>query len=169
VSPYPPDSDDGLPAAQAPDLVDALIGYRQWRLHDEALWSPFADYEWARGVNVAGCGRTPGHGDPAPAHDCACGLHAWYRPCPRLGYATPDLVGGAVAMWGAVELHPTGMRAQYATIVTLVLPLAHSRKRRRLVAVADALEVDAVSARHLTKAAHRHGLPVPAELAPNTA
>jgi hypothetical protein len=155
--------------ARAPDLVEPLVGYRQWCLHDDTLRSPFAEYEWARGVNVAGCGRAAGHSGPAPAHDCVCGLHAWYRPCPRLGYATPDLIGGAVAMWGEVELHPTGMRAQYAAIVALVLPLAHTAKRRRLVALADALEVDAVPARHLTTAAQRHGLPIGPELAPSAA
>jgi hypothetical protein len=160
---------DSADSAAAPDLVDPLIGYRQWRLQDGMLWSPFVDYEWQRGVNVAGCGRATRHPDPAPAHDCACGLHAWYRPCPRLGYATPDLIGGAVSLWGAVEVHPTGMRAQYAAIVALVLPAAHTIKRRRLVAIADALEVDAVPARHLIEAAHRYGLPIAPELAPSAA
>lgn len=154
---------------RAPDFVEPLIGYRQWSLHDDALWSPFVEYMWARGVNVAACVSTAGHLDPAPAHDCACGLHAWYRPCPRLGYATPDLIGGAVAMWGAVELHASGMRAQFATIVALVLPLAHTAKRRRLGAVADALEVEAVPARQLIETARRHGLPIGSGPAPSAA
>jgi hypothetical protein len=154
---------------RAPDFVEPLIGYRQWSLHDDALWSPFVAYMWARGVNVADCASADGHLDPAPAHDCACGLHAWYRPCPRLGYATPDHIGGAVAMWGEVELHASGMRAQFATIVALVLPLAHTTKRRRLGAIADALEVEAVPARQLVETARHHGLPIGSGLAPSAA
>jgi len=39
-------------------------------------------------------------------------LGANYDPCPRTASAaTRDLVGGAVVMWGRVELHGTGLRA----------------------------------------------------------
>ena len=152
--------------ACAPDLVEALVGYRQWRLHDGILHSAFVDYEWSRGINTARCDIDARHRDPPPGHACVCGLHAWYRPCPRLGYATPELVGGAVALWGDVELHPTGMRAQHAAIVALVLPLARS-KRRRVVGVADDLEVEAVPARHLTEVAMHHGGLLAAGMAPH--
>jgi hypothetical protein len=144
----------------APDLVEPLIGYRHWRIDGSALCSPFMTHRWERGVNTAHCDCDVHHLDPPPGHLCACGLHAWYRPCPRLGYATPGLVGGAIAMWGAVELHETGVRAQFATIVALVLPMSHTVKRRRLMDIADALEVEAVPARHLAEAARHHGLPV---------
>jgi hypothetical protein len=154
-------------AEQAPDLVEPLVGYRQWRLHDGTLHSAFVEYEWRRGVNTARCDVGVGHPDRAPGHGCVCGLHAWYRPCPRLGYATPDLVGGAVALWGEVELHPTGMRAQHAAVIAVVLPLAHTSKRRRVIEVADALEVDAVPARHLTAVALHHGGLLPAGMAPS--
>jgi hypothetical protein len=148
-----------MPVARAPDLVEPLIGYRHWRIDEGALWSPYLAHRWERGLNTARCACDARHPDPPPGHACACGLHAWYRPCPRLGYATPGLVGGAVAMWGAVELHETGLRAQYATIVALVLPLSHTVKRRQLVEIADALEVDLVPARKLTATALHHGLP----------
>ena len=140
----------------APDLLEPLVGYRQWRLHDGVLHSAFVEYAWSRGINTARCEIDVSHADPAPGHECVCGLHAWYRPCPRLGYATPDLVGGAVALWGDVELHATGMRAQHASIVALVLPFARS-KRRRIVGVAEELEVEAVPGRELTAVALRHG------------
>jgi hypothetical protein len=61
------------------------------------LHSPFVDDTWAQGVNTARCDLGADHVEPAPGHECKCGLHAWY--CPRLGYASPDLVGGAVALW----------------------------------------------------------------------
>jgi hypothetical protein len=153
-------------APRAPDLIDPVIGYRHWRLRDGVLCSPFKDYAWGRGVNAARCANGAGHAEPAPGHDCECGLHAWYRPCPRLGYATPDLVGGAVALWGDVELHPTGMRAQYAAIIALVLPLSRTAKRRRVIDVADALEVDAVSARDLKRVALQHAVAIPPSMAP---
>jgi hypothetical protein len=157
----------GAPRApSAPDLIEPVVGYRQWRLYDARLWSPFKDYAWRRGVNAARCTLGAGHAEPAPGHECACGLHAWYRPCPRLGYATPDLVAGAVALWGDVELHPTGLRAQYAAIVALVLPLARTAKRRRVIDVADSLEVDAVPARELKTVALHHAAPIPPGLAP---
>ena len=152
---------------RAPDLVDPLLGYRQWRLHGGLLCSPFKDYTWGRGINAARCTLGASHSDPAPGHECTCGLHAWYRPCPRLGYATPDLVAGAVALWGDVELHPTGLRAQYATIIALALPLARTAKRRRVVDVAASLEVDAVPARELKTVALNHAAPIPSELAPS--
>ena len=152
---------------RAPDLVEPLVGYRHWRLHDGTLRSPFVEFEWTRGVNTARCDVGAGHADCAPGHGCVCGLHAWYRPCPRLGYASPDLVGGAVALWGEVELHPTGMRAQYAAIVAVVLPLAHTAKRRRVVEAADRLEVEAVPARQLASVALHHGALLPAGMAPS--
>ena len=156
-------------AEPAPDLIEPLIGYRQWCIDETALWSPFMSYRWVRGVNSARCPLDTGHADPPPGHECVCGIHAWYRPCPRLGYATPGLVGGAVVLWGAVELHPTGLRAQHAAVVALVLPLAHTGKRRRLVEIANALEVETVPARQLTKTALEHGLPVAPELVPSAA
>jgi hypothetical protein len=155
--------------ARAPDLVEPVIGYRQWRLHDGTLCSPFVDYPWRRGVNTARCELSRNHPDPAPGHDCVCGIHAWYRPCPRLGYATPELVAGAVVLWGDVELHPTGMRSEHATIVALVLPLAHTSKRRRVVELADGLEVEAVPARQLTATALDHGKLLASDLTPRAA
>jgi hypothetical protein len=147
-------------AARAPDLVEPVIGYRQWRLDDGALWSPFAEYRWQRGVNTARCTVGGGHPEPPPGHACACGIYAWYRPCPRLGSATPHLVAGAIAVWGEVELHATGLRAQYAMIVAVVLPAWRGGKRRRVVELADAFEVEAVRAHRLRKAALGHGLPI---------
>lgn len=153
-------------AARPPDLIEPIVGYRWWSLDRGALCSPFVAYAWERGVNTARCDAD--HDDEPPGHACACGLHAWYRPCPRLGYAIPDLVGGAVVLWGAVELHATGMRARHAMVVALALPLAHTAKRRRVLEIARALEVEVVPARQLTAAALRHGEALNAELVPKS-
>lgn len=157
-----------VPGAGAPDLIHAVIGYRQWRVHDGALWSAYADDRWQRGVNTARCGAEDdeGHGS-VPGHECTCGIHAWYRPCPPLGSpATSDLVAGAVALWGDVELHVTGMRAQHAMVVALVRPVLCKSKRREVARVATALEVEAVPARRLEAVALKHGWPVPRNLRP---
>jgi len=159
-----------LAAPVAPDLIEPVVGYRQWRLRDGALWSPYFEMRWKRGVNTARCAADRVGPHVAPAHRCTCGIHAWYRPCPRLASAgTADLVAGAIVVWGAVELHPTGMRAQHAMVAALALPVASAAKRRRVRAVAAALEVPAVPARRLAAAALACGRPVPRSLVPRRA
>jgi hypothetical protein len=68
-----------------------------------------------------------------------------------------------------MELHGTGMRAEHVMVVALALPLTHGPKRRRIVAIADALEAETVPARRLAAAARRHGEAVPWELKPRSA
>lgn len=153
--------------ATAPDLIRAVIGFRQWRLHGDELWSLRADDRWGRGLMTARCLGDHAHDGPAPQNGCTCGFYAWYAPTPRTASAaTAELVGGAVAMWGRVELHAHGIRAQHAMIVALALPMSWGAKRRRLVAVARALEVPAVPARKLKAAALEHGDVIPRSMRP---
>jgi hypothetical protein len=161
-----------LHAETAPDLVHPVIGFRLWRIDDAGLRSLYHDERWSRGRHTARCaaGRLAEHDEPSPAHSCTCGIYAWYEPCPRLAWAGSDsLVGGAVVLWGQIELHGTGMRAQHVMVVALALPLTHGPKRRRIVSVADSLEAEAVPARRLAAVAKRHGQPVPSELKPRFA
>jgi hypothetical protein len=154
---------------QAPDLMHPVLGFRLWRVEDDALWSPYADHRWGRGRQTARCiaGPRRAHAGPSPGHACTCGI---YAPCPRLASAaTSDLVGGAVALWGQLELHPTGVRAQHAMVVALALPFSRWAKRQRILAVARALEVEAVPARRLVATASAYGAPVPRELVPRPA
>jgi hypothetical protein len=152
----------------APDLVQPVIGYRLWRLGDDALWSPYVEEQWGRGVHTAVCrAERAGHAEPAPAHDCSCGIHAWYEPCPTLSWAaTRHLVAGAVALWGEMELHPFGMRAARGMIVALALPPWNGPKPRRIVEMANALDVEAVPVRRLEAVALTHGAPIPEGMAP---
>jgi hypothetical protein len=150
--------------ASAPDLVTAVIGFRQWRLCGDELWSLRATERWRPGVHSAHCAT---HDHEAPANGCTCGIYAWYSPVPRGASAlTPDLVGGAVALWGQIELHAHGMRAQHAMVVALALPFSWGAKRRRIRAAADALEVPAVAARRLKAAALTHGDVIPRRMRP---
>ncbi|MFZ1996837.1 MAG: hypothetical protein WAU75_22170, partial [Solirubrobacteraceae bacterium] len=108
--------------ASAPDLVTAVIGFRQWRVRGDELWSFQAAERWQRGVHTAHCAA---QAHEAPVNGCTCGIYAWYSPTPRGASAlTADLVAGAVALWGRIELHAHGMRAQHAMVVALALPLS---------------------------------------------
>ena len=151
-----------------PDLIQPVIGYRLWRLDDDALWSPYVEERWDRGVHTAVCrADRADHPEPAPAHDCSCGIHAWYEPCPTLSWAaTRHLVAGAIALWGDMELHPFGMRAARGMIVALALPPWNGPKPRRIVEMASALEVEAVPVRRLAAVALRHGAPIAPGMAP---
>jgi hypothetical protein len=151
---------------EAPDLITAVIGFRQWRLRGSELWSLRARDRWHRGVQTAHC---PGasHDGPAPANGCTCGIYALYGPPPRgASAATRDLVAGAVAVWGQIELHAHGMRAQHAMVVALALPFSWGDKRRRVLAAADALDVPAVPARNLKTSALHHGELIPRWMRP---
>jgi hypothetical protein len=145
----------------APDFVEPVVGFRQWRLVDRVLTSPFSHEQWLRAQLRARC-QVGGH-DPtgAPAKGCSCGIYAYYDPCPRLASAaTPDFVGGVVVVWGRVEVHATGLRAEYARVVALELPLSRGRKRRNLMQVAERLGVPAVAHRELRAVAAEHGSPL---------
>ncbi|HEX3690928.1 MAG TPA: hypothetical protein VHV28_14605 [Solirubrobacteraceae bacterium] len=148
----------------APDLITAVIGFRQWRVCGDELWSVRATERWRRGVHTAHCLT---HAHDAPATDCTCGIYALYSPPPRGASAlTPDLVGGAVALWGQIELHAHGMRAQHAMVVALALPFSRGAKRVRIRAAAGALEVPAVPAHRLKAVALAHGDVIPRRMRP---
>jgi hypothetical protein len=151
----------------APDLVEPIMGFRQWRLSGHTLSSLFTDMPWRRNELRARC-RVGGH-DPrtAPSKECTCGIYAYYDPCPRTASAaTKDLVAGVVILWGRVELHATGLRAEYARVVALELPLSRARKRTDLVEVAERLGVPAVAHRELKSVGTQHGSPLHRSLRP---
>jgi hypothetical protein len=151
----------------APDLVHPVIGYRQWRVHAGELRSVHTWDRWKPGPMTARCHAAPAHDEPAPVNGCSCGFYARYSPPPRTAAAgTPDLVNGAVALWGRLELHPHGMRAEHASVVALALPILPGPKRRRVRGVAEALAVPAVPARRLTSVALRQGSPLPPAMRP---
>lgn len=154
-------------ADPAPDLVHPIIGYRQWRLVDGALASVFNDTRWEHAQITARCDSREHHPELVPDHACSCGVYAYYDPCPRTASAvTRDLVGGAVILWGRVELHGTGLRAEHAQIVAFELPLSPGAKRRAVQEVGDRLGVVAVPHRQLGSVAREHGAPLDRSLRP---
>ena len=141
----------------APDLMVPLVGFRQWRMTDGALASVYDGAQWPEGRLTARCdrGHTP---DQVPAKDCGCGVYAYYDPCPRTASAmTPDLIGGAVVVWGRIEAHIYGMRGRHARIVAVELPLSRGRKRRAVIEATERLGVPAVPHRSLRAVARENG------------
>ena len=150
----------------APDLATAVAGFRLWRLRGCELWSLRGTDRWRRGLQTARC-EEGAHDEPAPANGCTCGIHALYTPPPRgASAATPDLIAGAVTLWGRLELHAHGIRAQHAAVVALVLPFSRGEKRRLVLGAADALGVPVVPARALRSVALAHGEPIPRRMRP---
>lgn len=154
-------------AAGAPDLAWPIVGFRQWRLVDGVLKSMFVAGDWLDAEQHARC-YAGCHGDwEIPAKFCSCGIYAYYDPVPRMASAgTRELVAGVVVLWGQIELHATGMRAEHARLVALELPISRGRKRRALATVAERLSVPAVSHRRLATAAADDGLPLGSALRP---
>ena len=174
------------------DVQRVRVGYRAWRVGSGGLLWPLSDVRraWRRGVNTARCNcetglslsfewalvngqrvleRAPAH--DAPAEACACGLYSWRRPKRMWGsddrYVRGDLVAGAVASWGRVQVHETGLRAEHACIVTLSFPATIGEAARaRLSDVAERYHVDLVALNELEAAASVHGSPLPDTLMP---
>jgi hypothetical protein len=165
---------DSLPAPfpPVPDLFERVYAFRDWRIAPEGLTSPRTGVVWPARTLAAECRpRTvedfvrPPHG--APGRGCSCGIHGYLRP----GYETSRVdyrgVTGIITVWGDVEVHDDGVRAQFARVEALGV---YSRWTRRQVAavhdVADELDVDLVDLDDLEEAASRYATPVPAGLVP---
>jgi hypothetical protein len=172
----------------APDLIQPIIGYRQWRVIAGADGAPtlhsggIGGSPWEPGVNHAACKLTQlsesGAYSPkpsvtqsaerphqAPGHDCACGLygmHALREP------EDPTLPTGAIQAWGRIEVHPGGFRAEYARVVVLGLPVqpASEEAIAEVEAAAARYGVRCVEADLVEQAALELSRPVPADLRP---
>ena len=153
----------------APDLVVPVVAFRAWRVVDGALLSPYIPCRWEGAVMHAECypanralefGRgwlaTP---HEPPHRDCRCGIYAYHRPGTQPYYGEFQWVEGIVAVWGRIESHRDGLRAQYARVCAL-------GRRPGAEAIAHRLGVDLVVGDALAGAAPRYGTPLPASLVP---
>jgi hypothetical protein len=160
-----------------PDLIEPVVGFRKWGIVRGHLSSPFIPLAWREREVHARCypaNRTLvfGHGwldEPhdAPHPECQCGVYAYHRPPPDGPIPYLDRVAGIVALWGRMEVHADGMRAQHARIEALaVRPHLGSQQERRVRRIAAGLGVDVVDHRELGVAAADYGRPLPRELIP---
>lgn len=168
----------GTPAAsRAPDLVEPVVGFRAWRIVGERLLSPYIPCRWDGRVMHAVCypanrsllfGRgwlEEPHESPHPA--CKCGIYAYHRPGIQSYYGEFDWVEGIVTVWGRIEAHADGLRAEHARVEALARPPASEPGRRRAVeAIAGRLGVRLLPRESLEDAAARLGSPLPASLLP---
>jgi hypothetical protein len=117
--PLPPRSPrrDGAPVGDGvPDVPDAVLGWRTWRIGRRAqrraeLIAPLAGSAWpARRPLVASCGSQ----DHRPPGDrCGCGLYAVADPGVLEWGPSDHEVLGAVALWGRVVEGTRGWRASH--------------------------------------------------------
>ncbi len=161
----------------APDLIEPVVGFRKWRLVAGRLTSPYIPLRWEEPVVHARCFPANrsllfGRGwldEPheAPHPRCKCGVYAWHSmPAPG-PVPDPDRVFGIVALWGRLEVHADGMRAEHAVIRTLGFSQKLGREHHETMeAIAGRLGVDLIEERELPGAAERYGGGLPASLLP---
>lgn len=165
---------------RAPDLIEPVVGFRKWMLREDGeLVSPLAGVVWSGEPLRARClprsarlraGRRADawHEEGAPAPDCACGVYAFHAPYSAWELDAMSLVPGVVAMWGRIEVHDDGMRAEYAQPVALgIPPLSGRRRRRGIRAAAERLGLEVVRAHQLEATAQRYGKSLPPSLLPS--
>ena len=163
----------------APDLVGPIVGFRQWVVVGDEIYSPLARTAWDDGPMQAEClprcrragglwRRATQHRGPAPDPECVCGIYALFAPETLHRRDRLSRVAGAVVVWGRLEVHETGMRAEFARIVALALPGGRHRGGDRIVSgLAQRLGVQAVPARRIEAAALVHGDSLPSVLVPS--
>ncbi len=171
-------SDVSVSTVIEPDLLGPIVGFRQWVVVGDEIFSPLARTAWgdepmqaeclARCRRAGGLWRRPAeHGGPAPDPRCVCGIYALFAPESLRRRDRLSRVAGAVVVWGRLEVHEAGMRAEFARIVALALPGGRHRGADRIVnGLAQRLGVQAVPAGRLEAAALVHGDPLPQLLVP---
>jgi hypothetical protein len=153
----------------APDLIAPVVAFRAWRVVDDALLSPYIPCRWDGPVMHAACypanrsllfgrGWLAEPHDP-PHRDCRCGIYAYHRPGAQAYYGEFQWVEGIVSVWGRIESHRDGLRAQHARVCAL-------GRRPGAEAIAARLGVEVVDTADLADAATSYGTPLPASLVP---
>jgi hypothetical protein len=161
----------------APDLIAPVTAFRTWRLVGDHLSSPYMPVRWDRPQVRARCypaNRTlvfgvgwldQPHDAPHPA--CRCGIYGYYAPPRRPRIPDPGRATGIVSLWGRIEAHRDGMRAEHARVEALaVCPEWGSAHHDQVRRIAGALGADVVDYDELPAAAGRYGESLPAALVP---
>lgn len=124
----------------APDLIQAVTGFRGFIVHEPAkgkieIMSPFQRQRWAEPQAEAVCLRILAatmkdhipyneaiqvHGH-VPARDCMCGLYAYYDTSVLLRQGNTNLYA-MVTLTGRIQAHARGMRAEKMQVRAFALP-----------------------------------------------
>jgi hypothetical protein len=154
---------------EAPDLLQPVAAFRTWRILDGRLFSPWVDEAWDEPVQHAVCRHPAAPGHAAPDPRCGCGIYAYHSLVPELanGFMVPGTALGIITVWGRIEAHRDGLRAEYARVRALAImrgwggPSNDSRRR-----VAHDLGADLVDYREFADAADHYGGALPPALFP---
>ena len=166
-------SERSLPSLPAPpDLLAPLSAFRDWRVAADGLYSPRTGVPWVTRVMRAECRPQtaenlvrPRH--RAPGHECGCGIHAYFEPSDEASKVSCAGVSGIVSVWGDVEIHAAGLRAEFARVEALgVYSRWTERQKAAVERIAASLDVDVVDLYDLDGAADRYASPVLASLVP---
>jgi hypothetical protein len=146
---------------EAPDLIDAVVAFRNWRVVDGRLRSVYEPVFWLDPVQRAECRAEHRNRPPhaAPASGCTCGIYAAHEP----DYAFPTVdyrgVAGIVTAWGNLEVHADGIRAEWVQVEALSIYGRWTRRQIDAVrAVAEDLGSDVIDLDALDDAAGRYGV-----------
>ena len=168
--------DPRLLEAGAPDLIEPIVGFRNWRIfrngpRDGELSSPYLPVAWTARVHRAECRRQRSAEEllqdthRAPSPGCGCGIRAYHAPTGHFSKVDFRAVSGIVTVWGAIQVDGEEMRAEVARVEALALYHRWNRTQLEAVrAIADELGTDLVDLRELGTAAKRYGQGVPPSL-----
>jgi hypothetical protein len=167
------------PSAGAPDLIEPIVAFRSWRVVDGRLRSVYLPVFWPEREVTARClyadapdadaprAARPAH--PVPDRGCTCGIYAYYRPDRNFPVVDHQGVAGIVSVWGAIEVHDEGMRAEHARVEALALYSRWTTRQIEAVrGVAADLGVNLVDLDDIEEAARRYGRPIAPELVPGS-
>jgi hypothetical protein len=157
---------------RAPDFVEPIVGFRNWRIFDDGeLSSPYFPVVWSEPVMRAECRRwrTPeallDTRHAAPQSECGCGIRAYHTPTGDFSKVDYCGVSGIVTVWGRIEIGAEEMRAELARVEALAVYSRWSRRQRDAVReVAANLGAELVDLGELSVAAASYGAPPPASL-----
>jgi hypothetical protein len=150
----------------APDLTEPVVAFRAWRVLEDRLLSPYIPCRWDGRVMHAVCypanraltfGRgwlAAPHGSPHPS--CKCGIYGYHHPGAQPYFGEWEWVEGIVTVWGRIEAHADGLRAEHAQVEALTGRAAIARR----------LRVDHLGRDELAPAAAGYGAPLPPSLLP---
>ncbi|PWU25066.1 MAG: hypothetical protein C5B48_03175 [Candidatus Rokuibacteriota bacterium] len=146
---------------QAPDLIEPVVAFRNWRVVDGRLRSVYEPVFWLDPMQRADClsdRRGQAHHD-APASGCTCGLYASHQPDHEFPTIDHRGVAGIVTAWGNIEVHADGIRAECMQVEALSIYELWTRRQIDAVrSVAADLGSDVVDLNELENAAGQYGV-----------
>ena len=153
----------------APVVVEPLVGFRKFVIWGAFLVSPIARTRWEGPVMEAKCrlpdGFVRGGNHEAPDPICSCGVYALHRRVPM--WSPPRGSWAIVALWGRIQVHDLGMRAQYARICALAKPTGPGLTA--FEALAERFLIDLVPLSEFEAAAADYGRPADPWMLPTAA